>query len=206
MPTRQDAHAYRQNLSPAEEQLLLSWIRTEDLSGSSPTYARIRAMANSMYQHQTTPLRTLSIGKNWINRFKKRHPELENRRVRRIDVQRMNATETVPEFFDWLKICLDQRSIKPENQYNMDKTGVKMSLEGSKWILTFLKGKIELPDHPNKELFTFIECIGATGRLLPFLTVFKGHKVLDHWFVQESGKTRKDLEAQGHRFHVSPKG
>ena len=64
MPTRQDAHAYRQNLSPAEEQLLLSWIRTEDLSGSSPTYARIRAMANSMYQHQTTPLRTLSIGKN----------------------------------------------------------------------------------------------------------------------------------------------
>ena len=26
MPTRQDTHAYRQNLSPAEEQLLLLWI------------------------------------------------------------------------------------------------------------------------------------------------------------------------------------
>jgi len=88
----------------------------------------------------------------------------------------------------------------------MDEIGVKMTLEGSEWVLTFLKGKIELPDHLNKELFTFIECIGATGPLLPFLAVFKGQKVLDHWFVQELGKTRNDLEAQGHRFHASPKG
>jgi hypothetical protein len=49
MPTRQDAHAYRQKLSPKEEQLLLSWIQTEDLASASPTYARIRAMANSVY-------------------------------------------------------------------------------------------------------------------------------------------------------------
>jgi len=183
MPTRQDAHAYQQKLSPDEEQLLLSWIQTEDLAGSSPTYDRIRAMANSMYQHQITPPRTLNLGKNWIHRFKKRHPELENRRVRRIDIQRKHATETVPEFFDWLKICLDQRSIKPENQYNMDETGIKMTLEGSEWVLTFLKGQIELPDYPNRELSTFLECISVTGYALPFLAVFKGQKVLDHWFV-----------------------
>jgi DDE superfamily endonuclease/Tc5 transposase DNA-binding domain len=206
MLSRQQAHAYRQNLSPEEEQLLLSWIQTEDLAGASPTYARIRAMANSMYQHQTTPPRTLNIGKNWINKFKKRYPELENRRVRRIDIQRKDAVESIPEFFEWLKICLDQRSIKPENQYNMDETAVKMTLEGSEWVLTFLKGQIELPDHPNKELSTFIECVSATGLSLPFSAIFKGQKVLDHWFVQESGITREDLEAQGHRFHASPKG
>ena len=37
MLSRQQAHAYRQNLSPEEEQLLLSWIQTEDLAGASPT-------------------------------------------------------------------------------------------------------------------------------------------------------------------------
>jgi hypothetical protein len=56
----------------------------------------------------------------------------------------------------------------------MDETAVKLSLEGSKWVLTFLKGKIELPDHPNKELSTFIECVNVMGHVLPFLAIFKG--------------------------------
>ena len=64
-----------------------------------------------------------------------------------------------------------------------------MSLEGSEWVLIFLKGKIKLLDYLNKELSTFIECIDAIRRLLSFLTIFKGYKVLDYWFVQESGKT-----------------
>ena len=55
-----------------------------------------------------------------------------------------------------------------------------MTLEGSKWILTFLKGKIELLDHLNKELSTFIKYISVTGLSLPFLAIFKGKKVLDH--------------------------
>jgi Tc5 transposase DNA-binding domain/helix-turn-helix, Psq domain len=105
--SRQQAHENEQNLSPQEEQLLLAWIQAEDLAGATPTYARIRAMANKMYQHQTTPPRTLSIGKNWISKFKKRHPELENRRVRLIDIQRKDSIKAIPEFFDWLRICLD---------------------------------------------------------------------------------------------------
>jgi len=126
--------------------------------------------------------------------------------VRRIDIQRKDAVESIPEFFEWLRICLAQRSIKPENQHNMDETAVKMILEGTEWVLTFLKGKIELPDHPTKELSTFIQCVSATGYSLPFSAIFKGLKVLDHWFVQEPGKTREDLEAQGNRFYASPKG
>jgi transposase len=68
--SRRQAHENEQNLSSEEERLLLSWIQAEDLAGASPTYARIRAMANMMYQHQTTPPRTLSIGKKWINKFR----------------------------------------------------------------------------------------------------------------------------------------
>jgi hypothetical protein len=56
----------------------------------------------------------------------------------------------------------------------MDKMAVKLSLERSEWVLTFLKGKIKLPDHLNKELSTFIECVNAIGHLLPFLAIFKG--------------------------------
>ena len=67
--SRHQAHEKDQNLSPEEEQLLLAWIQAEDLASAPPTYARIRAMANMMYQHQTTPPRTFNIGKNWVNKF-----------------------------------------------------------------------------------------------------------------------------------------
>ena len=38
-----------QKLSPEEEQYLLAWIQAEDLAGTSPSFSRIRAMANRMY-------------------------------------------------------------------------------------------------------------------------------------------------------------
>jgi hypothetical protein len=53
--SRQQAHEKEQNLSYEEEQFLLAWIQAEDLASTPSTYARIRAMANIMYQHQTTP-------------------------------------------------------------------------------------------------------------------------------------------------------
>jgi hypothetical protein len=49
--SRQQAHENEQSLSSEEEQLLLAWIQAEDLAGAPPTYTRIRAMANKMYQH-----------------------------------------------------------------------------------------------------------------------------------------------------------
>jgi len=64
-------------------------------------------MANKMYQHQTAPPRTLNIGKNWIDKFKKRHTKLENRKVRRIDIQRKDSIALISEFFNWLKLYLD---------------------------------------------------------------------------------------------------
>jgi hypothetical protein len=93
--SRQQAHEKEQALSFEEEQLLLAWIQTEDRPGTSPAYARIRAMANMMCPHQTTHSRTLNIGKNWINKFKKRHPELERRKLCRIDIQRKDAVESL---------------------------------------------------------------------------------------------------------------
>jgi hypothetical protein len=77
-------------------------------------------------------------------------------------------------------------------------------------VLTFIskeqKKTMEVEDHPNKDLSTFIECGSATGVFLPFLAIFKGQAVLEHWFVQEPGKTRLDLEKLGHCFATSPKG
>jgi hypothetical protein len=172
--SRRQAHEKDQSLSPKEENLLLAWIQAEDLASASPIYARIRAIANLIYQQQTSPPRTLNLGKNWIRKFKNRHPKLENRRVRQINIRRKDSIESIPEFFNWLRIYLDQWSIKPENRYNMDETAVKIILEGSERVLTFLKGKIKIPDHLNKELSTFIEYINAIRHSLPFFTIFKG--------------------------------
>jgi hypothetical protein len=47
--SRQQAHEKEQNLSSKEEQFLLAWIQAEDLASTSPTYARIHAIANKIY-------------------------------------------------------------------------------------------------------------------------------------------------------------
>ena len=49
--SRQQAHENEQSLSSKEEQLLLAWIQAEILASTPPTYARIHAMANKIYQH-----------------------------------------------------------------------------------------------------------------------------------------------------------
>jgi hypothetical protein len=60
----------------------------------------------------------------------------------------------------------------------MDETLVKMAMEGTKWVLTFIskeqKKMMEVEDHLNKDLSTFIECSSVTSIFLPFLAIFKG--------------------------------
>jgi hypothetical protein len=62
---RAEAFQKYQKLSPKEEGYLLAWIKMEDLAGASPTFSRIRSIANRVYQHQTNPPDfTKNLGKN----------------------------------------------------------------------------------------------------------------------------------------------
>ena len=114
-------------------------------------------------------------GKNWPQSFYKHHPELKARRTKAIDCNRheQNTYSKIREWFTVIEKELDDPAIVPENVYNMDETGVLLSVLGS---LKVLVDRDELraarPSCVQRTLVTAIECISADGRYLNPLIIW----------------------------------
>jgi hypothetical protein len=108
-------------------------------------------------------------GENWPQAFYKRHPELKAIRIKALDWERHehNIYEKVVDWFTIIGKELENPLILAENIYNMDETGVLLSVLNS---LKVLVGKNELRDYRGagvkRTLITAIECVSADGRRL----------------------------------------
>jgi hypothetical protein len=69
-------------------------------------------------------------GRNWAQAFQKRHPELKARRVRALDWNRhdKNIYDKIIHWFEVMGKELQNPDVVPENIYNMDETGIMLSL------------------------------------------------------------------------------
>jgi hypothetical protein len=112
-------------------------------------------------------------GKNWARAFEKRHPELKARRVRSIDWKRYkkNIYVKITHWFEVIGRVVEDAAILPENCYNIDETGVLLSMLGS---VKALVEKDNIRDYRGagvkRTMVTAIECISANGRsLLPLI-------------------------------------
>jgi hypothetical protein len=112
-------------------------------------------------------------GKNWPQAFHERHPELKPRKVKAVDWNRhdKNIYNKITYWFEVIGKELHDPVIVPENVYNMDETGVMLSMLGSVKVLV---GKDDPRDYRGagvkRTMVTAIECISAEGRsLLPMI-------------------------------------
>lgn len=76
-------------------------------------------------------------GKNWARALEKRHPELQARRVRALDWKRheKNTHEKISQRFDVIRDVIQSPNVLAENVYNMDETGVMLSMLGAVKVL-----------------------------------------------------------------------
>jgi hypothetical protein len=123
-------------------------------------------------------------GKNWAQAFGKRHPELKARRIRSIDWQR-HETHIYDKVTEWFRVIgevLKDPAILPENVYNMDETGVLLSMLGS---VKALVGKYDLRGHRGsvvkRTLVTAIECVSANSRVLDPLIIWPASTHRSNW-------------------------
>jgi hypothetical protein len=72
-------------------------------------------------------------GKNWAKALENRYPELQAKRVRALDWNRheKNIFEKITHWFEIIEPVLQDQAILAENTYNMDETGVMMSMPSS---------------------------------------------------------------------------
>jgi DDE superfamily endonuclease len=181
-PSRLDKAAKQQYLTPAEENAPLDYVLRMSERGYPLLVKFLRSLALVIARQRSSVFRTTAVdngirppGKNWPQGFYKRHPELKARRVKALDWARHdhNIHDKVMHWFSIIGKELHDPAIVPENVYNMDETGVLLS------VLSSLKVLVSRQDLRNcrgagvqRTLITAIECISADGRCLDPLIIW----------------------------------
>lgn len=189
---RRLAQEKQQNLSHAEEKELVRWITRLTITGYPPRHKTLLEMAEEIRKRRVRNINDQSginieytpIGRDWVPRFLRRHPELACVVTRKIDASRIKAAtpEAIAQFFEELKRVLQEYNIAIENIYNMDESGFAIGeIEASKCIIN-ARIRQRLQAKPGRqEWVTTIECICADGTSISPLVIFKAENLNYQW-------------------------
>jgi hypothetical protein len=172
--SREEKAQSQQYLTPDEEKAVVRFLLLMSSFDKPVRIKFIPSLAFSVARRRCAANRPgKPPGKNWPRAFQKRHPELKSRRVKAIDWQRheKNTYAKITHWFEVIGEVLQDPVIRAENVYNIDETGVMLSMLGSVKVLV---GKDDLRDYRGagvkRTTVTAIECVSADGRcLLPLI-------------------------------------
>ena len=105
------AFTHLQALSVGEEDALIDYICRSSLLGNEPTcqlvYETAQAICKNRVNPPSSPLGRL--GKHWLNKFRKRHPEISTTWTRQLDTARHDAmtTENIALWFAKVATMID---------------------------------------------------------------------------------------------------
>ncbi|CAK5281220.1 unnamed protein product [Mycena citricolor] len=186
-------HATQQALSPAQEKILVEWIKIKGKQGvpmSLPTVAN----AGSVIIDRP-------LGKTWAQRFKARHSDqlkvvwtqkLESCRARQLN------PNTVNPYFDMLEETIHTYSIKCSNIYNMDEKGIQLGDSGRTKVLADRDQKqVRKISDGDQELVTVLESVCADGTALAPTVIFKGVRRDLRWGENNPSNASISLSPRG---------
>lgn len=157
----------QQYLTPCEEKAIVNFLLQMAEFGQPVRIKHIPSLAFSVARQRSMNKPAKPPGKNWARAFEKRHPELKARKSTALDWDRYNIYDKVVHWFEVIRKVLQDQTVLPENVYNMDETGVMLSMLGSVKVLV---SKDDLRSYRGarvkRTVVTAIECISADGRYL----------------------------------------
>ena len=169
--------------SEQEEELVAHILNMESrLYGLTPTDVRSLVYEFCKLNGIAHKFSNGTVGKKWMIKFMKRHPELSLRKPEAVSMQRVLGfnKSKVSRFFDILhETLLTNQSdagvglIKPENIYNVDESGFTICQKPRKIIA--LKGKKSVGAITSAEKgknITVVCCISASGSYVPPMFIF----------------------------------
>jgi DDE superfamily endonuclease/Tc5 transposase DNA-binding domain len=180
-----------QRLSFRQERWLAEWIISEEARGYAPGHARFREMVIYLLQAggDFKPL-----GKRWVDAFRNRHEDIKTLIGKRLSDDRFDSVTPaiLNAHFDAFSAIKAEYSIKDENIYNMDETGTPIGASATNNRVLGLatpistkkkvKKTTKVKTSSNREWVTIIEAIGASGRAIKPVIIFKGASVQLQWF------------------------
>jgi hypothetical protein len=135
---RRDCEPKSKRLNKLEEETIVRRILEESARGFAPTKPDVRAMADKLlHERESNP-----TGKNWVDNFVKRTPELRTRWSRPYDHQRATCEDpaAIQRWFDLVQAIKQKWGIVDDDIYNFDETGFMMGKILSQLVITGSEG------------------------------------------------------------------
>ena len=169
---------------------LVEWIDRMNLSGHPVAPGFVQETAD-LLRHQRLLIDEpdfdyrCSLGVNWLQGFKRRHPNALTKLTRILDTSRQQGTTPakLAPYFAELAELLNKHHYSPAQIHNMDKTGFAIGTTQSQRVMIIERDEGDEGVEPRKataagsekgEWTTSIECINANGSKLPPLVILKG--------------------------------
>jgi hypothetical protein len=218
-PSMKDKAQSQQYLTPWEESALIKFILQMSDLGQPVRIKYISSLAFvATHARSPTDRPHKPLGKNWAKAFEKRHLETTARRVTALDWNRheKNITNKITQWFEVIERVLCDPAILAENVYNMDETGVILSMLSSVKVLV---GKDDTRKYRGARVkrttITAIECISADGRFLNPIIIWPATTHRSNWTTfptlgwqyacNESGYTDSNISLQWLKRVFDPK-
>ena len=169
-------------MTKLEEEVITKRILDESLRGLPPTKAGVRDMADKLLKERGEK----PVGKNWVDNFIKRTPELTTRWSRPYDHQRATCEDPViiQPWFTLVQRMKAEYGIIDEDTYNFDESGFLLGKISSQLVVTGAEkpGKTKKIQPGDREWATLIQGIGSTGKAIPPFLIFAGKVLISTWF------------------------
>jgi hypothetical protein len=169
-PSMEEKAQGQQYLKPYEEEVIIKYLLQMSDLGYPVRIKFIPSLAFSVTRHRPTTERPLKApGRNWAKALEKRHPILLARRVKALDWNRheKNIYRKVTHWFKVIEGVLQDPAILPKNVYNMNETGVMLSMPGSVKVLVSKHDKRNYRGaRVKRTTVTAIKCISSDSRYL----------------------------------------
>lgn len=179
---RRDCEANSKRLTKLEEEAIVQQVLDQSERGLAPSKAYVRDMADKLLRARGGN----PVGKNWVDNFVKRTPELRTRWSRPYDYQRAACEDpaAILRWFSLVQATKQKWGIVDDDIYNFDETGFMMGKILSQMVITGSEGsgKKKKIQPGNREWVTIIQGVGAAGRLLPPFVIFAGSVLINVWF------------------------
>ena len=173
----------QQYLTTYEENAVVKFLLQMRDLGQPVRMKYIASIAFSATRQRPPAVRPLKPpGVNWAKALERRRPELVERKNRPQDWNRYNIYDKVKYWFEVIGEELQNPATLPKNVYNMDETGIMLSMLNSVKVLV---GKDDTRDYRGarvkRTMVTAIECISADGRCLNPMIIWPATTHRNNW-------------------------
>lgn len=183
--SRRDCEPNCKRLTKLEEEAITRRVIVEAERGLPCGRDDVRDMANRLLRERGGK----EVGKNWVDRFVQRNPELRTRQSRPYDHQRALCEDPVliKGWFELVQNTKAKYGIVDEDIYNFDETGFIMGKILSQSVITGSDkpGRTKQIQPGNREWVTLIQGVGATGTRIPAFLIFAGKVLISTWFTED---------------------